>query len=96
MKSKIILDPDNTFFSSDLHLGHRTILNLYKGKSRPDVLSTEEMDDYIVDKINESVPSDGVLIHVGGLSFRKMKDTLTILDRIKCNISNIGHISLIK
>lgn len=58
-------DGSNIFFTSDTHFGHANIL---KFCSRP-YSDVNEMDKKLVDKWNETVPSDGLVFHLGDFAW---------------------------
>jgi calcineurin-like phosphoesterase family protein len=60
------LTEENTFFSSDLHLGHKRILEYQPNRA---FSSVEEMDEAIIENWNKIVPPNGVVINTGDFAF---------------------------
>jgi len=60
----------NTFFTSDLHLGH---FNIIKYCNRP-FKTLDEMNDTIIRNWNERVKEDDFVYHVGDFCFRNSSD----------------------
>ena len=56
---------DSIFFTSDLHFGHKNILNFCK---RP-WETTEEMDKALITNWNSVVPKDGIVFDLGDFAF---------------------------
>ena len=69
------LDPDNTYFISDTHFGHNGIINYC---NRP-FANRDEMDAKLIENWNAVVRADGVVFHLGDVSFRGIIETLPIL-----------------
>jgi calcineurin-like phosphoesterase family protein len=67
-----------TFFTSDLHFGHRGIL---KHCSRP-FESVEEMDEGLISRWNESVSTEDTIYVLGDLSFYGLAKTVAIVKRL--------------
>lgn len=59
------LDPNNTFFTSDTHFGHKNIINLCH---RP-FDSVEEMNEAMVTNWNNTVNDDSIIFHLGDIVF---------------------------
>jgi len=68
----------STFFASDLHLGHRRILE-FEAKARP-FTSVEEMNEAIVDRWNKTVTKKDVVWVLGDIVFGA--DNFHYLDRL--------------
>lgn len=64
------------FFWSDTHFGHRGIL---KYTQRP-VADLSEMDRWL-EALWSTVPRDGILIHLGDLSFLPREETIALVAR---------------
>lgn len=65
MKIKKKFDPDKVFFTSDLHLFHKEVID-YCG--RP-FNSTPEMNKALIDNWNSVVPKDGIVFDLGDMMF---------------------------
>ncbi len=65
-------------FTSDLHLGHQTILN-----SRPQFTTVEEMDEELIQLWNQKVARQDDVYILGDLSFRSPHPIGYYLDRMK-------------
>lgn len=72
----------NTYFTSDLHFGHKRILT-YENVPHRQYSNVDDMDEAIIASWNSTVePSDTVYI-LGDFSFRKHSETLDILRKLK-------------
>lgn len=87
-------NPDNIFFVSDIHGQHS---NLCKGVSQwdntdrcRDFNSIEEMNESIIKSINDTVPWDSFLFHIGDFLFGDKSKVFDFRNRINCQ--NIIHI----
>lgn len=76
----------NTFFTSDLHFGHK---NVIKFDNRP-FSSVEEMDDTLIENWNTKVDNKDIVYILGDVSWYKDQETADILHKLK------GHKILIK
>jgi calcineurin-like phosphoesterase family protein len=72
----------SVFFTSDTHFGHK---NIIKYCDRP-FSSTEEMQEAIVAKWNETVKDTDTVFHLGDFSFLDKEKTRWILSRLNGNI----------
>jgi len=72
------------YITSDLHFWHKNILKFSKEHRPFDTI--EEMNNYIVNKINDTCTEDDTLYHLGDFSFAGKEKTRAVLDRIKCKI----------
>ena len=87
---KVVLkEGQQLFFTSDTHYGHsnicRATTNWIDADSvTRDFKSLEQMNDTIVNRINESVGEDDILIHLGDFSFGGFDNIKTFRDRILC------------
>ena len=63
----------NTFFISDTHFGHNNILTFKKnGKLiRPGFEDGKHMDEYMIEKWNETVRPNDVVYHIGDFAMKK-------------------------
>ncbi len=70
------------WFTSDTHFGHKKVLEYH----RPHFSSVEEMDDYLIDKINEFVEPNDRLYHLGDfqLTGNYLENAQKYLSRIRC------------
>ena len=50
-------NPDKVFFTSDLHIGHKNIIEY---SHRP-FSNIEEMNETLIDNWNKTVPEDGIV-----------------------------------
>lgn len=57
-------DPDNIWFTSDLHIGHKNII----GYSHRPFSDVEEMNETIIDNWNKTVPENGIVFDLGDLA----------------------------
>lgn len=73
---------EETWFTSDLHIGHANIVDLCK---RP-FASVEEMNESILECINETVPESGTLVILGDAVMGKITETLPLLSRIAAEV----------
>lgn len=69
-----------TFFTSDLHLGHASIVEL---AHRP-FLFVDDMDDTLVNNLNRSVSRGDLLYILGDFSLKNFALTKTYRERINC------------
>lgn len=70
-----------TFFISDLHLGHEKVI---KFDDRP-FKTLEEMDYTLIKNWNDTVGDDDTIYVLGDLSWYNAEDTYNILKRLKGN-----------
>lgn len=82
-------DKEQVFFTSDLHYGHKNISKesvwdrpTEDDKCRP--WGVEEMNRVIVDAINDTIPWDGLLIHLGDWSFGGKENISELRSKIHC------------
>ena len=71
-----------TYFTSDLHFGHRNIM-VYC--DRP-FESVEEMDEQLIQNYNSVVPEDGIVINSGDLTFYRSSNS----DKVKYILSRLN------
>ena len=75
------------YFTSDLHLYHKNILNFCR-ETRP-YADLTEMRHKLIDEINATCQANDTLYHLGDLYFGKSQDELRIiLSEIKCRIQS--------
>lgn len=73
------------YFTSDLHLYHKNILNFCR-ETRP-YADLTEMRHKLIDEINATCQANDTLYHLGDFYFGKSQDELrVILSEIKCRI----------
>jgi calcineurin-like phosphoesterase family protein len=70
-----------TYFSSDLHFGHKNII-LFTGRPYRDVTHMNEM---LVHNLNEAVGYDDTLYLLGDIAMGSLEDSLNYVRRIVCN-----------
>lgn len=75
------------YFTSDTHFGHRGILRYQRGNH---FSSVEEMDKYLVDIWNKTIPKNALVYHLGDFSFKGTGYTRDILKSLN------GRIHLIR
>lgn len=73
---------EKVFFTSDTHFGHKSIISLC---NRP-FIDISEMDAALIKNWNAVVPKDGLVFHLGDVSFRNKADTLEILNSLEGRI----------
>lgn len=76
------VNPANTWITSDLHFFHKNILKFQPNRAAQ-FASVDEMNAFIVRHINETVGEDGILFHLGDLSFGRADETVDLLGAIK-------------
>jgi len=73
------MNPETTYFTSDLHLGHKNILKFCPNR----VFETiEDMDNDFINKIN-ALPDGSTMYHLGDFCFENRTITSNYLGRIK-------------
>lgn len=77
---------NNTFFISDTHFSHKSILNF---EARP-YSSIEEMDEAMIQNWNSTVRDDSVIYHLGDFCLSNQERHIEIIKQLK------GKIMLIK
>lgn len=70
------------YFISDLHFGHKNIINL-SGES---FSSIEERDETIIKNWNETVTNKDTVYVLGDISWRSQEETETIFEKLKGTI----------
>ncbi len=68
----------NRFFTSDTHFGHARIIELC---NRP-FASVEEMNEVMIERWNEVVKPDDVVIHLGDVALGKIAESLPLIGRL--------------
>lgn len=81
---------DNIYFTSDLHFGHKNILQYENRDIKLGVNNIEEHDQKLIDNWNSIVEEDDLVFILGDLSFYNAEKTNEILKQLK------GHKVLIK
>ena len=69
---------DLIFFTSDLHFGHRNILNFCKRPWK----TTEEMDEALISNWNSVVPECGIVFNLGDFAFMSNSKWKEIIGRL--------------
>jgi calcineurin-like phosphoesterase family protein len=67
------------FFTADLHLGHRNIIE-YCSRPFPDV---DEMNAALVDRWNETVGDEDEVIVLGDVAMGRISETLPLVGRLR-------------
>lgn len=80
------MDSSKVFFTSDLHLGHKNIIEF---SERP-FSSIETMDTALIRNWNSVVPTDGIVFLLGDFSFHNAQHSKVLLKQLN------GRIILIK
>lgn len=62
----MLLNPENTFFTSDTHFKHKSILRYQPNRAYADV---DAMNEALISNWNSIVPADGVVVHHGDFAF---------------------------
>ena len=78
MTTKLSTSKNNIFFTSDTHFNHE---NIIKFCGRPFV-SVKEMNEYIINKWNETVNSDDYIFHLGDFAWGGSEVWNSIIDRL--------------
>lgn len=73
------MTPDNLFFTSDTHFGHRLMVGPRVSRPFADI---DEMDAQLIVAWNRVVPFDGTVYHLGDVSFRGATATRAILAQL--------------
>lgn len=74
-----MLNLDKTYVWSDPHLNHKNIIEVCGRNFN----SVDEMNEFIIDSVNQTVPHDGHLYWLGDVSFAGVNKTVEMLSRIK-------------
>ena len=72
-------NPDKVFFTSDLHIGHKNIIEY---SHRP-FSNVEEMNETLIDNWNKTVPEDGIVFDLGDFAIGGSKVWNDALSRLK-------------
>jgi calcineurin-like phosphoesterase family protein len=94
---KIVLQQgQRLYFTSDTHYGHSNICRATTRWSEADNLtrdfkSLDEMNSVLVDRINDTVGQDDILIHLGDWSFGGFENIKEFRDRIVCKNVHLVH-----
>lgn len=80
------MNPNKTYFTSDLHFGHANIL---KYTNRP-YANVEEMNESLILNWNDAVPKDGVVFSLGDFAFCGIDAIVSILEQLHGTIYMIG------
>lgn len=72
------LDAGDVFFTSDTHFGHQ---NIIKYCDRP-FKDTDQMDEVIIKRWNETVPVDGIVYHLGDIALGEIAKSLPKVGRL--------------
>lgn len=74
----MLVPEDRTFFTADTHFFHK---NINKLMNRP-FKDMDEMIETMVRLWNAVVPKDGIVFHLGDLSFGKADETVSVLGQL--------------
>lgn len=80
IKARQFRNPDDLFFTADLHFGHSAMALDWRSAYR--FSNTNDMDNYIISNWNDLVPQSATTIIVGDLSFYNAKTTATLLAQL--------------
>lgn len=80
------VDPDNSYFISDTHFGHRGIIRMCR---RP-FNDTDEMDSAMIKGWNAVVPKDANVFHLGDVSFLPFAHTIAVLGALNGRITLVA------
>lgn len=72
-------NPDKVFFTSDLHIGHKNIIEY---SHRP-FSNVEEMNETLIDNWNKTVPEDGIVFDLGDFAIGGSQVWNDALSRLK-------------
>lgn len=75
-------NPDNIFFSSDVHFHHKLMTSLFQRR----FASVEEMNNQIIKNWNAKVPYDAVVFYLGDFCFGGRDKWSDILDQLNGTI----------
>jgi calcineurin-like phosphoesterase family protein len=81
-----IVDSDRLFFTSDTHFSHEGILKHQRGKDFADV---EYMNGALINRWNATVPSNGIVFHLGDFSFGNKSKIEAVLSQLNGEIHMI-------
>lgn len=76
------LDPENTFFTSDTHFGHKNIIQFCK---RP-FETVEIMESKLIEAWNSVVRKDSIVFHLGDFAFTSKSGANAILNKLNGTI----------
>lgn len=74
---------NNVFFTSDLHLGHVRMLELYSSRPFAKDLDINAHDEFLIQQWNETVDKHDIVYILGDFSLRPASETRQILQRLK-------------
>ena len=84
MSSGILLNGEKMWITSDTHFWHRNIL-VYEAANRP-FKDVYEMNETMVQKWNEKVGKDDIVLHLGDFSFGSKSKAVSIAQRLNGRI----------
>lgn len=87
---KINLEYQQVFFISDTHFGHRAMVEQWRKNPYTGLrfLDKEHMDEHLIAEWNTVVPKNGIVFHLGDVSFRNQRETAEIL----CELNGEIHL----
>lgn len=81
MKSRINVDPDRAWFTSDLHFYHEGILE-YEREYRP-YRNVADMNEGMIRKWNSQVKPGDIVFCIGDFSFGNINNSMDILEALR-------------
>lgn len=82
-----ISNVDKVWFTSDHHFGHE---NIIKFTGRP-FSNVQEMDRYLIERWNDTVPSDGIVFHLGDVTLGDVAQARKYLSSLNGRIHILGN-----
>lgn len=73
---------NNVYFTSDLHFGHRRILELYPNRPFAATKDIDAHDEYLIQRWNEIADKGDDIYILGDFSLRSVDETRKILERL--------------
>ncbi len=90
--SKPTFDSNKVFFTSDIHFGHKNVIEYEDRGTLKSALgyvrfkNTQEMDNYYIKKWNKKVKPDDIVFYLGDFAFGNQEYWLSILERLNGTI----------
>lgn len=73
---------NNVYFTADLHLGHRRILELYPNRPFAATHDIDHHDEFIIQRWNEIADKDDAIYILGDFSLRPVGETRRMLEQL--------------